>query len=155
MLAVLRVQAEGADPFTAVFGEVVRRLESLHSRDRMRWYDLMRIVLTWAMCRRPESERPALLSAAQSSQSNVARQKEVQTMGQTIAEAIYAEGKAEGKAEATLATFRKLLRRLLEDRFGPLPEAVKQRIENTADLDRLEAAVVQVHRLPNLDELQL
>jgi hypothetical protein len=155
MLAVLRAQAEDADSFASVYKEVVRRLENLHGREPVRWYNLMRIVLTWALWRRPESERPALLQAAEAGQSSLTRKMEVRTMSQTIAEAIFAEGKAEGKAEGALATYRQLLRRLLEERFGPLNQIVNQRIENAADLSRLDAAVVQVHRLASLEDLQL
>ena len=72
-------------------------------------------------------------------------------MTQTIAEALRAEGEAKGALRAS----RKLLRGLLEERFGALPEAVSQRIEATTDLDRLEAAVLQVSRLQSLDDLQL
>jgi hypothetical protein len=47
------------------------------------------------------------------------------------------------------------LRDLLQDRFGPLPEALRQRIEAATDLERLQAAVRQVHCLQSLDQLQL
>ena len=162
-LAVIRAQGEEAATFEAVYTEAVRRLQALHGRDHVRWYDLMRIVLTWATWRRPAPERATLLTAAQASPADPAHQKEIQTMTQTIAQAIFAEGRVEGRVEGeakgeakgALQASRKLLRRLLEDRFGALPEAVSQRIEATTDLDRLEAAVLQVSRLQSLDDLQL
>ena len=53
------LRAEDAEPaeFEAVLTEVVRRLQDLHGRDHVRWYDLMRIVFTWAVWRRPAQER--------------------------------------------------------------------------------------------------
>ena len=66
-----------------------------------------------------------------------------------------AKGEAKGEIKGALSTFRKVLRRLLEDRFGALPDAVSQRIDNATDLDRLEAAVVQAPRLDSLQQLQL
>ena len=65
------------------------------------------------------------------------------------------EWMAEGEAKGRLATSRTVLRDLLEDRFGPLPEVLVQRIEAATDPDRLRAAVRQAPRLGRLDELQL
>ena len=50
---------------------------------------------------------------------------------------------------------RTVLRELLEDRFGTLPEAVLQKVATCADQDRLRAAVRQVSRLAKLEDLQL
>ncbi len=65
------------------------------------------------------------------------------------------EWMAEGEAKGQMREARRLLRNLLEDRFGPLPEVLAQRIEATADLERLRAAVRQVSHLSQLDDLQL
>jgi hypothetical protein len=52
-------------------------------------------------------------------------------------------------------TSRKHLRELLKERFGTIPQSVQQRIDATTDPDRLSAAVLQVLRINNPDELQL
>jgi flagellar biosynthesis/type III secretory pathway protein FliH len=100
-----------------------------------------------------------LLAAAQATQSNVDRQKEVGIMGQTIAEAIWEEGRAkglsEGLSEGELAASRRILRQLLEDHFGAVSETVLQCIGNATDVDRLTAAARQVSRLAKPDDLQL
>ena len=44
---------------------------------------------------------------------------------------------------------------VLEERFGPLPVPVVERIENCADLDRLKAEVRRAVRLNSPDELSL
>jgi hypothetical protein len=171
MLAVLRMEKGDSAALAAVYSEVMRRLEGLHGTDPVRWYDLMRIVPSWAAWRRPVSEQTTLLAAALTSQSNLARQLEIQTMAQTIAEALIAEGEARGEAKGevkgeakglakgeilgTLSTLRKVPRRLLEDRFGPLAEAFNKRIENSTDIERLEATVAQAFHVKDLDQLQL
>ena len=83
----------------------------------------------------------------QASQTNVARQKEVQTVGMTIAEALKAEGR--------LDEAREMLQGLLEEKFGALPEAVRQRIQATTDLARLHAAARGVFHLRTLEEFKL
>jgi hypothetical protein len=61
----------------------------------------------------------------------------------------------EWMAEGKLQLSRTVLREFLEDRFGALPEALAQRIEAATDFERLRAAVLQVSRLGQLDDLQL
>jgi hypothetical protein len=62
---------------------------------------------------------------------------------------------AEGEKTGELRAERRVLRAMLEDRFGALPEALVQRIEATEDLQQLEACCRQVVRIQSLDELQL
>jgi hypothetical protein len=150
-LAVLRAQREEAPVFERVYVEAMRRLEALAAQDHLRWYDLMRIILSWGLWRRPRAERQTLLAAAQATQTNVDRQKEVGIMGQTIAESIWEEGRIKGE----LGMARRILRQLLEDHFGAVSEAVLQRIENATDADRLTAAARQVSRLAKPEDLQL
>jgi Putative transposase, YhgA-like len=154
-LAVLR--AQGAEPaaFERVYVEAMRRLEPLAAQDHVRWYDLMRIILSWALWRRPGAERPVLLAAAQATQADVNRQKEVGLMGQTIAESIWEEGWHKGLSKGELIAARRLLRKLLGERFGDVPDAVLQRIESAEDVDRLEAAALQVAHLATPEEIQI
>jgi hypothetical protein len=123
----------------------------LAAQGHVRWYDLMRIVLSWGLWRRPRAERQASLAAAQATQTNVDRQKEVGLMGQTIAESIWEEGRIKGE----LAASRRILRQLLEDQFGAVSETVLQRIDSVTDVDRLTAAARHVSRLAKPEDLQL
>jgi len=167
VLAVLRAQAEEAPVFERVYVEAMRRLEELAAQNHVRWYDLMRIILTWGLWRRPRDERQALLAAAQAVQVNVERQKEIGLMGQTIAESIWEEGWLKGEEAGRLkgeeagrlkgeeAGARRVLQRVLSARFGPLPEDVVRRIEACTDLARLTAAAEQVLGLEAPEDLQL
>ena len=44
---------------------------------------------------------------------------------------------------------------LLEDRFGPLPQALVEQIDTTEELERLRGAIRQVGKLTALDDLNL
>jgi hypothetical protein len=68
-------------------------------------------------------------------------------MGRTIAEAWMDEGK--------ISLARELLRSSLEERFGPLPQALVERIEATTDLERLKRGVRRVSQFASLDDLDL
>ena len=58
-------------------------------------------------------------------------------------------------AVGDLRTARNYLRKWLERRFGPLPEAVHLRIEATNGLNRLEAVFLQAMDIKSLNELPL
>jgi hypothetical protein len=154
VLAVLRAEGDEAADFERVYIEAARRLETLAGQDHVRWYDLMRIILSWAMWRRPRPERQGLVEAARAAQTNVQRQREVGLMGQTIADSIWEEGRATGRAEAR-DTLQRVVRQLLADRFGTVPEAVLQRINTASDVERLAAAVLQVSHIATPEDLQL
>jgi hypothetical protein len=150
-LAVIRAEGAATEAFAAVYEEALRRLEALAGRDHVQWYDLLRAILTWAAARRPKAERTRWLEAAKASQADAARRQEVQTMGQTIAEALIEEGIEKGQ----LLNARTVLRDLLQAHFGSLPEPLLRRIEAATDLQRLRAAILTVSSLKTLDELQL
>jgi hypothetical protein len=151
VLAVLRAQGEDRPTFERVYVEALRRLETLADQDHVRWHDLLRIILSWGLWRRPRDESTALQAAAQAAQTDAKRQKEVGFMAQTIAESIWQEGQAAGELRAS----RRMLLQFLISRFGALPEGVVQRIESCTDLERLVAAAQQVTTLDKPEDLQL
>jgi hypothetical protein len=155
VLAVLRAQAAEGPEFERVFAQAVRRLGALGNQEPVRWAELMRIVLTWGMWRRPRPERQPLLTLARQAQTNVDRQREVTLMGETIAEAIWEEGRLKGVSEGELRASRKNLRQVLTHRFGPLPEALNQAIEAITDPARLDAALERALQVNTLADLQL
>jgi hypothetical protein len=72
-------------------------------------------------------------------------------MAQTIAEHLMEQGEARGMVREA----RRIVRLLLEVRFGPLPEAVLQRIEACNEVEKLEEAGLSSPQLQKLDDLQL
>jgi hypothetical protein len=72
-------------------------------------------------------------------------------MAKTIAEAWMDEGALRGE----LRLARKMLRKYIEMRFGSIPEELAARMDRIEDLDRLEAALLQVHQVEKLEDLQL
>jgi hypothetical protein len=146
-LAVVRADQDQSDAFDDVLQKVLRRLEGLAESDKSRWHDLIRFVLLWALYRRSPEDHAHLVESVRASQSNVARQTEVQTMGQTIAQSLIAEGRLE--------MAREFLRDLLEEKFSPLPESVLERIRSETDPTRLKAAGRRVRQISSLDEFQI
>jgi hypothetical protein len=154
VLGVLRARDEAAERFAQVFAEAVRQLQPLCHTDHRRWYDLLRILLTWVAWRRPRPERQALTDLAAASQTEAARQVEIEQMSSQLGQTLE-EWMQEREQLAELRTTRRLLVALLTDRFGQLPEDLAGRIEASADLERLQAAVRGVYRIRGLEELQL
>jgi hypothetical protein len=164
-LAVVRAEREVAAEYRAVFAAVMRRLEPLRDQDPMRWHDLMWFILSWTVRRRPGEEREALLEAARSSQMDLQHREEVEELSTTVVETWEQElvargeargearGRAEGLIEGEINTRREDLRLLLEERFGPLPEALAARIAAINDAEQLRDALRQVVRLRSLEDL--
>jgi hypothetical protein len=159
MLAVLRAQGEARPAFERIYVEALRRLGRLADQDPVRWYDLLRTILSWGLWRRHPEERAALRAAAVAAQTDAKHQQEVGAMADTIAVSIWKEGwtqgRSEGLSQGELDASRRMLRRLLAARFGPLPEEVAQRIGTCTNLERLMAAAEQVQTLDKPEDLQL
>jgi hypothetical protein len=142
-LAVLRAQGEDTEAFLAVFRQALQGLAVIHERETVRWSELVRMVLAYSLQRRPASERNPLMVAV--TETYPERREEVQNMTKTIAESLMEEGELRG--------IKRLLRRLLENKFGNLPPEVVQQIDVASDADRLEEAALQAHRLARLEDL--
>jgi len=61
----------------------------------------------------------------------------------------------EWKQEGEVEGLRRTLRRLLERRFGPLPQELLERIAAISELDRLDRALDQVQQITKLEDLSL
>ncbi len=72
-------------------------------------------------------------------------------MAQTMAEYLLEQGEARGELKAA----RRLLRGLLEQKFGPLPEPVLQRIHASQDVEQLLTAALAIRTMDSLDKLTL
>jgi hypothetical protein len=83
-LAVVRAERSDAATFREVFAAVAGQLEELHDRDRMRWYELLRLVLSWGLYRRPASEKDDLVGVARASQQSAGDRLEVETMSDVL-----------------------------------------------------------------------
>jgi hypothetical protein len=158
-MAVVRAERESAADFHAVLEEAFRRLAPLSETDKVRWHDLLWFLLSWSVRRRPSRERPELVALAAGSHDNVAARREVEVMTQAVEQTweqeMLARGEARGELRGELRALRQALRGLLERRFGPLSEALLQRIDQADDVNRLRASVLQVLQMTTLDELAL
>jgi len=78
-----------------------------------------------------------------------------EAIAETWEQELVARGVALGEARGELRARREDLRALLEERFGPLSEALAERIEATDDMERLREAMRQVIRIQSPEELEL
>ena len=154
-LAVVRATGDEASRFRTVFAAAVARLADLATRERMRWRDLMWMLISWALRRRPRQEREGLVEVALENQPDSNSQREVMTMSTTLGQTLEEWAEQRGIERGRLENAHQMLCWLLEDRFGPLPEDLRQQIEQIKDLARLERSIRQCPRLDSLDELQL
>jgi hypothetical protein len=156
LLAALRADREESGPYLALVHEVGVRLAPLASQDEVRWAELIEMLLAYTTWRRPLAEREALVEAVVRASSG--QEQRVRAMANTAAEELMEQGRTEGERKGRAAgvqALRTVLLELLADRFGTVPQAVVERINALAELDRLEAAARQALRLQRLEDLQL
>jgi hypothetical protein len=169
-LAVLRAEGENASQFLEVLRRSLQGLESLGGQDAQRWQQLLKLVLYWALYRRPSRERDRVVEVVRASQSSVLFQKEIEEMAQQVEmnreqelvlqltrqlePQIEARVEARIEAQIELRTSRTLLRKLLVERFQTLPEEVTRQIDN-ATIEALKAAFPQVLHIQSPAELKL
>jgi Putative transposase, YhgA-like len=153
-LAVVRGEHIEWTAFRELFAQALSRLEGLADRESVRWHQLLKMVLYWGLYRRSRRERAELIELARASQKSVERQQEVTKMAEQIELNYEQEIILENRARGALEAVRRVLRRLLEERFGPLPPAVVLRLD-AATLEQLEEAAARFPRLTSLDGLQL
>lgn len=136
--------------FEALLRRVVRALEDqLAEDDRNRWLSLLSYVAALIYHEREKPEQDELRRVVVDSVQNDVRRVEVRDMGQTIAEAL----KEEGRVEGAVQSLRNALLRLLRLKFRKIPPGIERRIENTEDVDQLNAwldALMTARRLPSL-----
>jgi len=175
MMAVLRVKDADAATFREVFTQAVHQVKTIKGAEHVRWYDLMRTLLTWVFWRRPEAERPTLLAEAEKAQAGVKRQGEIQQMTnklgpsfwdlalenamekarQEVKEEVMEKARQEVKVFSKLQALREMLASWLQDKFGRLPKKLQKQIEATTDAEQLRQAIRRIPKCSSLTDFQL
>jgi hypothetical protein len=131
-------RADAEELFKAVF----RHIDPLHEARRPRWENLLRFLLGWAHFKRPAVEWSAWRQTATDLQAEADQRRETETMGQTIAEAIFEEGETKGRQEGRQEGERRhaqmTLIRFARKRLGEPNQETQDVIDRITDLDRLE-----------------
>jgi hypothetical protein len=154
-LAIVRAEDDEKTGFEKVFAELVAGLAPWHGQDRMRWNNLLHFVLSWMIRRREGGEIPQLLQIARDRQPEPELQKEVDAMGQFVVQRNEDRLREKYTAIGEARALRDVLIRLLEQRFDPVEEALRKRIRESTDVERLRAALGQVLTIEKLEDLVL
>jgi hypothetical protein len=147
------VQQRRARPaeFAHLLGRVVRHLESMPPEEQLRWLELLSYIQVLVYHDREPSEQAGLQGVIQESVTTDRHRQEVKIMGQTIAEAIRAEGKKQGE----IGALQRNLLRLLRQRFRRVPTETADTIKATEDIDRLEGWLQRVLTVESLKEMDI
>ena len=183
MMAVLRSEDGDRASFQDIFTRASEQIKKIKGADEVRWYELMRILLTWVYWRRPEAEQSALVAIAEKVQASAKRAGVIEHMasklgpsyveihGQRLGEQraeqrleelkeelrkqALAEGRAEGTELGKLQSLREMLKSWLQDRFGRLPKKLQKQIDAADDAEQLRQAIRRVPDCPSLADFQL
>lgn len=171
LMAMLRVEDAELARFREVYTRVVAEIGKIQPSAPVRWAVSMRIALTWVFWRRPADERPELLAIAEQAQASVKRRGEIKRMASDLGPTMVdlaleqglkkgrqvgrEEGRREGRREGSLAATRRILKTLLQGRFGRLPRKLQQQIDAVGDEEALLNAIHRVHDCASLADFHL
>jgi hypothetical protein len=144
-LRVLQVEKAPLAEIERVLTRAMAGLECLSDEQAEQWKRVAWFLLLLVFHRREERELVDRV-VEPAKQSKFREREEVAAMGLTVAEQL--------EATAELRSYRHMLCLLLEERFGPLPADLRQRIAGIDDLRRLQAALRQIAHVNSLAELQ-
>lgn len=132
------IQQKRSRQFRSVLGQVVEQLDPLHTQARSRWEHLLWFAHSMVYNVRKATEHQPLADFIRSTVRS-ANPQEVQTMSQTIAEALIEQGQRAGVIEGALNAKRQILLTLLKAKFKRVPAAIKTQIETTENASDLDA----------------
>jgi len=138
-LAVMRVTAEERPELERVLRAVVSRLDAARVPDHVRSLEILRAALLYTMHRRADIHRDDLRTLVE--QESYTRHQEAGTMVRTMLDI--------SEQEATV----RVIRRVLERKFGHAPAEVMQRLEAIHDTDRLVELAGRAAVISSIEEL--
>jgi hypothetical protein len=154
-LAVVRAEESEREEFRRVIIECAKRLEPVHGQDKMRWRDLLTLMVSWILQRRASEERDEMTAAVVASQQSVLAREEAATVSEKTKLTWAQEYQQQQGRLARLATLRETLVLLLTDKFSALPADLAESIQACEDAAKLQAAIRRVRTLTSLDEFSL
>jgi hypothetical protein len=126
-------------------------LEPLAQTDKMRWRDLLWILVSWVLQRRPAVERDEMTAAVVASQRQDSTKEEAKAVIDVSKETTVQRERRLEKLE----TLRETLIDALRAPFGDLPEATLSSIRACDEATKLRQAIVRVRDMKSLDEFHL
>jgi hypothetical protein len=135
LLELIRLRHAPADEFRSTTTRVVGHLEAMAEVERERWLLFLSYIGTMIHQERARPEHPGLYELIGNSIRSDTRRREVETIMETMADYLRAEG---CRAEMVQSRQQTLIRQLRR-RFGRVPRATEQLIRATQDTTRLDA----------------
>jgi hypothetical protein len=134
LLELIRLRHAPAEEFHATTARVVGHLEEMAEVERERWLLFLSYIGTMIHQERVRPEHERLYELIGKSIRSDTRRREVETLMETMADFLRAEGRRAGEIHSRQQTLVRLLRR----RFGRVPRATEQLIRATEDTARLD-----------------
>ena len=161
LLRLLRQADASPEAFQQELAEVIGRIEELTADDPDEWSRLLYYLLLFIWHSRSPGEFAPLERTLTTPHRERLRHQEIEAMSKTIVQHFIEEGEARGREEGEArgreegeARGRQLmLLNQLQAKFGALPAAVEERLQqrSLAELDQLAVALIRAESLDELD----
>ena len=150
LLSVLQKEHAEKAAISEALITAVSHLKALDSEQVSRVRQALLYFIQLILHRRPVEEREDLIELVKRYSDD---EMEVETMAQTTAELLIAEGMEKGIAEGQTDAKREAVLKLLHFRFQRIPDSVTEAVASTQSLSRLDALFEKVMAAESLDEI--
>jgi hypothetical protein len=156
-LAVLRLHQAEKEIFEPIYRKAVEELEAFRAPCPVRWYDLLKLILTLVTWRRDRSERKEWWEMTNTLVEDQTRWQRLREMQKEIAEEFRKEGREEGLEEGLQLGqqegIRKIILRQGRIRFGEPSEEIRTKIQAIDVLEQLETLSERLLQVNSWEEL--
>jgi predicted transposase YdaD len=150
LLRVLQKEHSDETEISEALADAMSHIASVDEDFAPQIAEALRYFVQLIFHRRSLDERDALVNIIR---QHVQDHKELETMAQTTAEFLRAEGKAEGRAEGRAEGKQDAILKLLQLRFQSVPEVLSREISNIHNLTRLDMLLEQAMTAQSLEEI--
>ena len=151
VLRVMQKEKSTQGEFREALQVAIRRLELMPPAERANWENLIHFLLAFIKHRREVTEHDGLFDIIRTNITDRSRREEVESMGKTMAQLLIEEGREEGREEGKA----EFLIRLLQIKFGFVPQDIVEKISSIHHIDQLEALLDCSIRAETLDEVKI
>ncbi|MBI1926718.1 Rpn family recombination-promoting nuclease/putative transposase [Candidatus Poribacteria bacterium] len=158
LLAAIRQENADKATFAYMLRRAVERLSQLPEEEIHQWTRAMYYLVLLIYHRRPPTEHVELREIVEQNIKDRRRRKEMEEMGQTIADTLIQEGKEigekQGQERGELKAKREDLLKLIQLRFNSVPQSVVKKVRSIRRIDRLDALFEKAAIAKSLSEIE-
>lgn len=155
ILSVIRKENADKEELSEALSHAVEYLSQLPDDESHQWTRAMYYLVLLIYHRRSPDEHRELLDIVEKNIKERNRRKEIEKMGQTMAEKLIQDGKKIGENLGALKTKREDILRAMQVKFDFIPESVERKVKSINSMSRLDAIFDKAIVANSISEIEI